>query len=261
MEERISAATCFISSRVRHRVATVAIREDVLILVRSGVKTLLGQAQPLMLSAGEAVVLARGSEWDVVNDPAPEGRYEALVLQFGDGAVTDFHRAYPGVFPAPPMAGSFVVAPDALVADAVLRAAASIDEPALSERLRQHRVQEVLLLLAERGCVLQPRDALSWPDRVRRLIASRPHADWTAGALAQACHTSTSTLQRRLAEHAVTVGGLIRETRLETALILLQTSQLPVGEVAQRCGYESHSRFSAAFKSRYGFLPSHLRSA
>lgn len=42
---------------------------------------------------------------------------------------------------------------------------------------------------------------------------------------------------------------------------LLQTRQLLVGEVVQHCGYESHSRFSAVFRSRYGFLPSHLRSA
>lgn len=40
---------------------------------------------------------------------------------------------------------------------------------------------------------------------------------------------------------------------------LLQTTGLQVSEIAGRCGYESHSRFSAAFRERFGFAPSHLR--
>ena len=47
--------------------------------------------------------------------------------------------------------------------------------------------------------------------------------------------------------------------RLETALVLLQSSTLQVSEIAARCGYESHSRFSAAFRERFGFPPSQLR--
>lgn len=261
MEDRAFPATCFISSRVRHRVATVSIREDVLIFVRRGVKTLQGGGIPVALKAGTSVVLARGSQWDVVNDPAPDGRYEALVLQFGDSAIEGFQRTHGSGFEARRTDGCFVTSPDEGFVDLILRAAHSIEAPGVSDRLRQHRVMELLLVLAEQGCVLSPREALSWPDRVRRLIASRPHAAWTAETMARACHTSASTLHRRLAEHDLTVGALIREIRLEMAMLLLQTTQLPVGEVAQRCGYDSHSRFSAVFKSRYGFLPSYLRSA
>ena len=47
--------------------------------------------------------------------------------------------------------------------------------------------------------------------------------------------------------------------RLETGLVLLQSSALQVSEIAARCGYESHSRFSAAFRERFGFSPSQLR--
>jgi transcriptional regulator GlxA family with amidase domain len=47
---------------------------------------------------------------------------------------------------------------------------------------------------------------------------------------------------------------------METALTLLQSSRLPIGEIAQRCGWESHSRFSAAFQERWGFAPSVLRA-
>jgi AraC-like DNA-binding protein len=259
MDEFAPASTCLISTRIRHRVVTLDVREDALIFVRSGIKTLLGNAGPLAIGTGEAVVMARGAQWDVINDPATAGRYEALVLQFGDRAVKEFHERYAADFPLSPVDTCFSlrVAPE--LAQSLQRAADALASPEASPLVRDHRVLEVLLLLAERGCVLRPREALSWADRLRRLIGQRPHADWTVDALARSCHVSASTLRRRLADCDATVGGLLREIRLETAMQLLQTTALPVGEVAMRCGYDSHSRFSAAFRTRFGYAPSHLR--
>ena len=258
MDEFSPAATCLISTRQFHRVATVTVRDDVLIWVRKGVKTLVHQGGEHKIRAGQAVVMAKGAQWDVINDPAPHGRYEALVLQFGEGAIQAFHEAYGAAYPLPPIADCFnlTVAPD--LAQLILRVADVIASPLAAGVLRQHRVIEVLLMLAELGCVIKSPEKLTWPDRIRRLIAQRPHAEWTVDALASACHVSSSTLCRRLSAAGLTVGSLVREVRLETALMLLQSTSLPVGEVAQRCGYESHGRFSAAFRTRYGFLPSKL---
>lgn len=260
MDEFDSTATCFISTRVRHRVTTMTVREDVLITVRKGVKTLLGSTAPIMMKPGESIVLVRGSQWDVVNDPAGDGRYEALVLQFGDQPINEFDKIYSGDFPVAPTDSCFAVPPSKAFQQTVERAAQSIAAPDLSQRIRQHRVMETLLLLAEQGCRLRPRHEVTWPEQLRRLIGNRPHADWTVETLARACNTSPSTLRRKLAGFGLTVGGLLRETRLEVALSLLQTTELPIGEIAQRCGYESHSRFTAMFRNRYGFSPSDLRS-
>jgi transcriptional regulator GlxA family with amidase domain len=43
------------------------------------------------------------------------------------------------------------------------------------------------------------------------------------------------------------------------AMSLLQGTSLQVSEIALRCGYDSHSRFTAAFRQRFGYPPSHLR--
>ena len=51
----------------------------------------------------------------------------------------------------------------------------------------------------------------------------------------------------------------MREARLLTAMALLQGSDLQVSEIAVRCGYQSHSRFTAAFRQRFGYAPTHLR--
>ena len=100
---------------------------------------------------------------------------------------------------------------------------------------------------------------MGWAERVRRLMAQRPQACWTLDEVASAFRQSASTLQRRLAKDSGSFSQCLREVRLETAMALLQESELQVAEVAARCGYESHSRFSAAFRKRFGFAPSHLR--
>lgn len=257
MSDSGPASGCAISVHVRHRLATVTVRDDLLVWVRSGVKTLIDQHGGLDCKAGEAVLIARGSQWDVINDPAPAGRYEARVLQFGGAAISDFHARHAADFGTAALHGCAPLGVDAELARSLDGAFDTLRSA--SARLRHHRVLEVLLLLAERGHLFAPADALGWDERVRRLIGQRPEASWQADTLARAFHVSASTLRRRLLRSGVTIGDLVREVRLETALLLLQSTVLPVGEVARCCGYDSHSRFSAAFRSRYGFVPSHLR--
>lgn len=258
MDELLPSASCLISARQLHRVATVTVHDDALIWVRKGVKTLVSHSTEQKIRLGEAVVMAKGSQWDVINDPAPHGRYEAFVLQFGEGAIQAFHDAYHVSYLVKPIEASFTLSVRPDLEQALTRVADAISSPNVSLALRNHRVVEVLLILAELGCVIKSPEKLTWPDRIRRLIAQRPHAEWTVDSLASACHVSSSTLRRRLEESDLTVGKLVREVRLETALLLLQSTNLPVGDVAQRCGYESHGRFSAAFRTRYGFSPSRL---
>jgi len=258
MDEFSPAASCLISTRPLHRVATVTVRDDVLIWVRKGVKALVRHSEAQKISAGEAVVMAKGSQWDVINDPAPHGCYEAFVLQFGEAAIQAFHASYRASYLLQPIEDCFNLSMTSDLEQSLSRVADAIASPAASGILRNHRVVEVLLMLAELGCVIKSPEKLTWPDRIRRLIGQRPHAEWTVDSLASACHVSSSTLRRRLSESDLTVGNLVREVRLETALLLLQTTNLPVGDVAQRCGYESHGRFSAAFRTRYGFAPSKL---
>lgn len=252
-------ASVLISTQVRHCLRTVMIRQDAFIWVRSGTKTLLGTQGERQFRVNDAVLLVHGTQWDVINDPAPQGRYEALVLLFGNSAIRDFATTYGAEFPLQcATVGHAPISVDDELAQALRRCSDTLSSSA-SLRVQQHRVMEVLLLLAERGNVLRPRESLSWPDQIRNLIGQRPYAPWDVEQLAQAFHISASTLRRRLEPFGTNASELVREVRLETALGLLQSTSLSVGEVAQRCGYESHSRFSAAFRARYGFAPSYLR--
>ncbi|MDR2421245.1 MAG: AraC family transcriptional regulator, partial [Oscillospiraceae bacterium] len=51
----------------------------------------------------------------------------------------------------------------------------------------------------------------------------------------------------------------MREYRLQAASVLLRESGEPVAAIAARVGYDSHAKFSAAFKARSGCTPSEYR--
>ncbi|MFW5829118.1 MAG: helix-turn-helix domain-containing protein [Planctomycetota bacterium] len=52
---------------------------------------------------------------------------------------------------------------------------------------------------------------------------------------------------------------LIRRQRLHTAMQLLRDSELPIGEVASRCGWSTPARFSSEFSAATGSAPSDWR--
>ncbi len=243
----------------RYRLTTVTVRDDSLSLILQGVKGLHTASTTLTAGRDQGVMIARGTQWDVVNDPRGQGQYEALVLAFDDAMVREFNRLHP-LDATAVVASAQVVPIDAELREAVLRTLPPVQAGRMSRPLLHHRTMEVLLHLVERGYRFAPTQELSWSDRIRRLVSQRPHAEWTVPALAEAFHMSESSLRRRMDSGGATLAALVREVRLETALGLLQTTSLPVGEVAQRCGWESHSRFSAVFQERWGVTPSVVRA-
>ena len=56
-----------------------------------------------------------------------------------------------------------------------------------------------------------------------------------------------------------TVAGLIRQHRLDAAAHLLRETNLPVSEIAGRCGFASAAYFSSAFHQRFHRTPRSVR--
>lgn len=75
--------------------------------------------------------------------------------------------------------------------------------------------------------------------------------------VADAFRISTYTLSR-LFKNQVGIGfaEYVNTRRLEYARILLQTTSLPIKEIAVQCGYASESYFGRIFKATYGVSPS-----
>ena len=59
--------------------------------------------------------------------------------------------------------------------------------------------------------------------------------------------------------YGTSLAAHIREHRMEQAAKLLRTSDMSIAEVAQAVGYDSQSKFTAAFKSFFHILPREYR--
>ena len=72
---------------------------------------------------------------------------------------------------------------------------------------------------------------------------------------------NATTLKRVFKEvYGETIAAHIKKHRMEAAAALpAQDTQDDIAAIAQAVGYESQSRFTAAFKETYGELPSEYR--
>ncbi len=69
-----------------------------------------------------------------------------------------------------------------------------------------------------------------------------------------------TTLKEEFKEmYGASLAAHIKEHRMERAAELLKTTNSGIGEIARAVGYDSQSRFSAAFKAYYGSLPREFR--
>lgn len=250
-----------ISAVVRHSVPSLNVRNDTLIWVRSGSKILFNGANQITIPKDTIVLLPRDSQWSLVNDPRGQKSYEADVLEFGDLALIVFFQGYGSDFPISRIEPGTSINVDDRLAKSLSACFETQCSATSSLRLKIHKVVEILILLAERGYSFSPRDKLTLPDQVRRIVGQAPHEDWKSSRVAKHFHISESTLRRRLQEFGVTTHEILNEVRLATALTLLQTTNLQIGEISHRCGYESHSRFTATFRQHYGYPPSYLRNS
>lgn len=93
---------------------------------------------------------------------------------------------------------------------------------------------------------------------IERNIAS---AQLSPSRIAAALGCSRSTLFRAFADQNETVQRVIQTIRLEKAraMLLATWPDVPVGEVAARCGFYDISNFSTRFRTRFGHRPSERR--
>jgi AraC-like DNA-binding protein len=66
-------------------------------------------------------------------------------------------------------------------------------------------------------------------------------------------------LRRKLAAEGTAFRDLVQDVRMVHALSLLQNTDVPVLHVALAAGYASASRFTARFRTRFGYLPTDIR--
>ncbi|MBI4005973.1 MAG: AraC family transcriptional regulator [Gammaproteobacteria bacterium] len=98
--------------------------------------------------------------------------------------------------------------------------------------------------------------------RVLNQIHANPGDDWTVARLAKACGMSRSNFTSRFNQLVgMTPMRYVTEWRMQEAIELLQTTNLSIAMIAERCGYLSEVSFRKAFRSVIGEPPGRVRRA
>ena len=95
--------------------------------------------------------------------------------------------------------------------------------------------------------------------QVHELCQQNEFDKLTNNYICQQLGMSESTLRRKLKMEDTTIQAIKDRAKLGLGLHLLQTTQTPIGLIADKCGYHSQSRFTDRFKSHFGLTPSDLR--
>lgn len=146
-----------------------------------------------------------------------------------------------------------------------LRYSADLSPHAIARDAIGSRLPELLLVETLRQYLAQlPSNQTGWlaglADPVLGDALLRIHGDpsrgWTVALLAEELGVSRSVLNRRFAERlGESPMRYVALWRTQLAGHLLDTTDLPVGVIGSRVGYESEAAFSRAFKRQVGVAP------
>lgn len=253
---------CFQTQRLQR----TPIFGPLLIAVTHGEKTLRIGERLWRCPAGSWLALRGPQRVELINQPdTASGTYQAWALGEQDGWLQRLHELYgaqlAGLGSSEP---AQLFAPNASALHAfeqLLGLLPKAQAGSLRGARAEHAWQGLMLALAEAGQagVLFNRRPLHWHERALHLLRGDLSRHWQAEELATHLAMSPATLRRKLASEGISFRRLLQDARMEQALGLVSASSEPLGAIAASCGYQSPSRFAAAFQRHYGMSPSQLR--
>ncbi|HCM1963926.1 TPA: AraC family transcriptional regulator [Salmonella enterica subsp. salamae serovar 56:l,v:z39] len=239
--------TAEVRSSHLHRLHRVTLFSAAICHITQGSKVIIQDDNRLVAGPGELIIIPANTPLEIINQPAQSG-FRSDLLLLSPEIIARFKTMY--VQDYPPANLTFMWAN---VLDAVRQG--------LPVGLQEHQAMGLLLALLHDGAagplLIERRYTLT--EQVRQLIMLSPAKLWTAQEIARRLAMGTSTLRRRLQRESQSYRQIIEEVRMSCALSQLQSTTLPIGEIALRCGYLSGSRFTARFRQHYGCLPSQVR--
>ncbi|MGQ7957420.1 helix-turn-helix transcriptional regulator [Pseudomonas sp. SP16.1] len=238
------------SSYKEQHILNAPITKPLLIFVLAGVKQ-LGQRDEIICPTGTFLFLSNASDIDMRNIPGEE--YFAVLIEF---ELSDFD-----CFKNKRSAETRYVQGgiDARLAKTLMQ---FIEWAPCAPRELWHFRREELLQLIHLSGYDQVSGIVGHPSlshQLHAIVSDNISSAWSVARLAERLAVSESTLRRRLKCEGASVKSIVNRARLGQGLFLLQTTMEPIGRIAERCGYQSQSRFTDRFKQQFGITPSELR--
>tara|TARA_B110000881_G_C18511257_1_gene482354 strand:+ start:131 stop:937 length:807 start_codon:yes stop_codon:yes gene_type:complete len=233
------------------KLLNVPIAKPLLIVVLSGNKE-LGVDKKLTCHSGEFVFLSDSPSIDMRNIPK-EKEYFALLIEFD-------YQDFNGLQVNTSKKKDYFIGKTTLELESCLKQFIDVSSWA-PKQLWSLRKREIISLLCHMGHekILSMLGRPQIKDTLHDMFMDKGFHELTIEFICEHLAMSESTLRRKLKLEGTSVQGVKDQARLGLSLHLLQTSNNSIGMIADKCGYQSQSRFTERFKRRFGLTPSELR--
>lgn len=259
MADALPFLSAFVT-REREVIGDLHLPSAAAVVVLEGLKEIGCRGLSQAFHPGTVVALHADCTIDVVNAPDPDtGRYRALFLGFPRRLEIEAARRWPEFTGAAEDLHAATGLPlQGPLAEAMVHYAACLATRRHSAAVADHRLLEVMLLLAEaQALTFRPKyAAASMSEGLRLLLRHRLHENWTSARAAGALNISEATLRRKLASEGTGFAALLREERLLAARLLIHQRGADVADAMAATGFRSRSHFARSFRARFGILPS-----
>lgn len=247
-----------VSASKMHRLHQVKLFFPSICHITHGSKVIIQDDNRLVATREALIIIPANTPVEIINQPA-QGFFHSDLLMLSPDIIAEFKMHYLKSWPRTTVSSMCAPLSEGLAFmwDNLLHAV----RRELPEELQKHQAFGLLLALLHDGVagpLLIERHA-NLTEQVRQFIMMSPAKAWTAQEIASRLALSVPTLRRRLREEAHSFRQIVEEVRMSVALSQLQSTRLPIGEIALQCGYLSSSRFTARFRQHYGCLPKTLR--
>jgi AraC-like DNA-binding protein len=250
-----------IQAKATQLLRQVSCTQVMLLRVRHGAKHIYLNEHTQIARNGDLVIVPAGLALTLSNQPDAHG-YVCEVLQLDPKIIRACRSAYPAIVEtlqsAEPALCIKLNTDIARLWDEFFAASQSAE----AIELLEHRAVGLVLglALAGFGGALFIDRSTRLSTRVQQQVYLQPGKPWSVEQMAQQLHMGASTLRRQLGLEGGSFRQILEQVRLNTALGMIQTTKLPVGQIARHCGYASASRFSCRFHQHFGVKPLKLRS-
>ena len=233
------------------KLLNVPIAKPLLIVVLSGNKE-LGADKEFTCHSGEFIFFSGSPSIDMRNIPKDK-EYFALLIEFD-------HQDFNGLQVNTANKREYFIGKTTLDLESCLKQFIEVSLWA-PKQLWSLRKREIISLLCHMGHdeILTMLGNFKIKDRLHEMFINKGFRELTTEHICEQLAMSESTLRRKLKLEGTSLQVVKDHARLGLALHLLQTSYNSIGVVADKCGYQSQSRFTERFKRRFGLTPSELR--
>lgn len=250
--------TAEVRSSHLHRLHRVKLFSAALCHVTQGSKVIVQGENRIVATSGELIIIPANTALEIINQPV-QGAFRSDLLMLSPELLSSFKTDYMQAYPCAKLTS--LCAPMSSGLTFMWESLLSAVRDNLPAQLQEHQAMGLLLALHHEGfsgpLLIERRFNLT--EQVRQIIMLSPAKLWTAQEIACQLSVGASTLRRRLQQESQSYRQIVEEVRMSYALSQLQTTVLPIGEIAMRSGYLSSSRFTARFRQHYGCLPKNVR--